>query len=140
MQNYMEQSPSSLSLLFRKQSLGAFSVISQGLIFHPCCVREYSEDKLEVISGSSSPFYRNFVGFCCCRSSCSGCLGFPGRAGHRDCHNSQPRQQMGWRCQRAQPAPVPTPCPPSTCAPTERQNPKLGFQACPKNHISPTAI
>lgn len=69
MQNYKEQSPSSLNLLFRKQSLGAFSVITQGLIFHPFCVREYSEDKLEVISVSGSPFHRSSVGFCCCRGA-----------------------------------------------------------------------
>lgn len=74
------------------------------------------------VSGSP-PFHRSFVGFCCC----SGCLGIPGRAGHRDCHNSQQRQHS-------------QPWPPSTCAPTQKQNPKLGFHSCPKNHISPTAI
>lgn len=76
-----------------------------GIIFYPCCVIEYAEDKLEVISVSGSPFLpQELCGVLLLqRKSCSGCLGIPGRAGHRDCHNFQPRQQMcpaalGWRC------------------------------------------
>lgn len=69
MQNYMEQSPSSLNLLSRKQSLWSFSVITQGLVSHPfCSVTEYSEDTLQVLSVSGSPpFHKSSVGFCCCK-------------------------------------------------------------------------
>lgn len=142
----MEQSPSSLNLLFWKQSLWAFSVIIQGLIFYPCCVIEYSEDKLEVISVFGSPFLpQELCGVLLLqRRSCSGCLGIPERAWHRDCQNFQPRQQMcpaalGWRVE-GKASPCPHSLTLSTCAPTEKQNPKLGFQSCPKNHISPPAI
>lgn len=74
--------------------------------------------------------------------SCSSCLGIRGRAGHRDCHNSQQRQQLspaalGWRCQRAQPAPVTTHWAPRPCALRARQSPTRGFHSCPNNHISP---
>lgn len=64
MQNYMEQSPSSLNLLSRKQSLWSFSVITQGLVSHPfCSVTEYSEDTLQVLCLALLPFTRALWGF-----------------------------------------------------------------------------
>lgn len=134
----MEQSPSSLNFLFRKQSILSYhpgiNINILPLLWQRKFWGQTGGDFCVWLSSLSQELCGVLL---LQRRSCSGCLGIPGRAGHRDWHNSQQRQQLWGGGARGHSQPWP---PLSTCAPTERQNPKQGFHSCPKNHISPTAI
>lgn len=144
MQNYMEQSPSSLSLLSRKQSLWSFSVITQGLVSHPfCSVTEYSEDTLQVLSVSGSPpFHKSSVRFCCCK--CEAAAAVWALQGEPDTgtvttpsKGSNSAQQLRGGGARGHSQPLSPLTGPPGPVHSARQSPTLGFHSCPNNHISP---